>query len=204
VNYGFEFHSRGDISHQVLCDSIDIVLRVITKVLLEPQSLSVVDWGLKVYETVAEVATNPDLTDRMLCVYNCIVATITVNTQDASIADALATALPTFLQQSSHTAETMLPHILNTLVSLSPSVFTKWLVPHFMEMISDLQKPDLEFQMVLLKELYQNHSEMVTSLLQEMVATILQLYVNEQTDCMMYRHVIAFFNMMMRVYPLII
>ena len=195
------FHSRSDISHQVLCDNIEIVFRVIIKVLLEPRSLSVVDWGLKVYETVAEVATNPDLTDRSLHIYNCIVATITANTQDTSIADALATVLPTFLHQPSHITETLLPHILNTLVSLSPSVFTKWLVPHFMEIINDLQRSDLEFQMSMLQELSQSHPDMVTSLLQQMVTSILQMYVNQQTDCMVYRHVIAFFNMIMRLYP---
>lgn len=192
------------MSLQVLCDNIEIVYRVIIKVILEPHGVSIVDWSLKVYETVVVVATNPDLSDCILCVYNCIVNTIATNTQDASIADSLATVLPTFFQQATPKAETILPHILNTLVSLSPSVFTKWLVPQYTALITDLQKPDLEFHIALLKTLSKNHSDMVTDLLHQMVTLILQQYVSQQVDCMMCRHIIAFFNLLCRFYPYII
>lgn len=192
--------SRSDISQQVLCDNFELVLRVITQVLLQPRSLSLVDWGLTVYATVGEVAMNPDLTDSMLQVYRCLVTALTANTQDASIADALATVLPTFLQKPSHVTATVLPSLLNTLVSLSPDIFSKWLVPHLTTVMKDIQRPDLEQQLLMLQELYRNHSEMVTSLLQQLLSSTLQ-DVSSQSDCMIYRHVIALLNAVMRIYP---
>lgn len=178
------------------------MLRVIDSALLRPQGRSLVDWALSFYAGVAEAARTPSLTDSLVHVYGCLVHALLAGSEDASVADALATILPTFLQQPSPEVTKELPGILKQLVAVSPAVFDRWLAPHFVETLTEVQKRDLEEQVALLHGFYEDNRKQVLGVLETTVTTVLTTNVHtDVADCMLFRHVIALLNQLMRRFP---
>ena len=214
---------RPDLSQEVLCESFDLVLRVIHKSLLPQQSQQsqqsqqqetklFVDWGLLFYSSIADIlAHSPSSSQitRIALVYKSLANSLLVITDDSSVADAVCTVLPSFLTHvNDSVVRSVLSLLLPRLVGRSPAILQRWVQPYVVTVLDDLQQPGLEKQLEVLVELEKQHSTEVREIVKEaMVKVVREVVVTETgevADCMMFRHVVCLLEIILRLFPYVI
>ena len=169
------------------------------------------DWGLLFYPSIADILVHSSSSSssqiaRIALVYRSLANAILAVTDDMSVADALCTVLPSLLAHvNDPVVHSVLSPLLPRLVRKSPAVLQRWVRPHVVTVLRDLQQPGLEKQLEVLVELEKQQSTEVREMvMEEMVKVVTEIVVTETgqvMDCMIFKHVIRLLETMLRLFP---
>ena len=167
------------------------------------------DWGLLFYPSIADIlfhSSSSTQVARIALVYRSLSNAMLAVTDDMSVADALCTVLPSLLARANDPViHSVLSPLLPRLTNKSPAILQRWVHPHVVTVLSDLQQPGLEKQLEVLVELEKQQSTEVREMVkEEMVKVVTEIVVTETgqvVDCMIFRHVIRLLEIVLRLFP---